>query len=1229
MPANRIQIQDALKKTYDRFLFSSKVLSQVFGSGFKLSSSLISAPVTPNKSESTVIDKVSIYGNIQLDDSTEITCYEVILQPKVRIEHSKVAIQQYVHKLLIAGQAALINFVAPSNKNVWRLTLVAKDSVLTEKGVKEKTTNAKRYTYLLGPSETCKTAAERFEVLSTEKEITYQTLVNAFSVEKLSKAFFDEYTLHYQNFCNYLQESNYRKSVFNISFPANATKQEKDKASKPIRDFVKKLLGRIVFLYFVQKKGWLGASDTNYTDGLRDFIKQLFFQSGGNDTFYSNWLTVLFFNTLNKERTNDDFKMPDGKTVKVPFLNGGLFDKEEFDEHLLTFPAKLFHNPDFEDTILTEKNKGNARGFLDFLDAFNFTIYEDSPDDHTVAVDPEMLGHIFENLLEDNKDKGAFYTPKEIVHYMCQESLTDYLKNSPPMEVCPKDGVVSSPPLEGCQTLYDKVVRNSQNYFNLPYNPNLKEKARKLRKAGNLPEVLFWNRVKNKQFKGFDFDRQKIVGNYIVDFFCTNCNVVIEIDGSSHDDKADYDVERDAFLQSLGLTVIHIPVKDVMSNLDGVMQMLFDHPALKGTPPKEGNEPPLTPPKEGKWGEKVKRLLKQKEVYELSKEELFHIDALLDRVKICDPAIGSGAFPMGLLQEIFSIKELIAYETGKEWKPAETKLNIIQNSIYGVDIEKGAVDIARLRFWLSLVVDEEKPKALPNLDYKIVVGDSLISKFDGEIVEIDWARKSSVGKADEYVKNVQRLLVEVADKQKKYFNPNNQNKKKLQAEIRNLKIELLINQLSFNKELYLSKNVTQDSFMPTAADIKHNTERELQIAGFNKLINKLKNLLENPDEPFNHFDWKLDFPEVLNPYLVPDEKQRGFDIVIGNPPYGAKVNDSEKNYFQLNYKTAKTIKGIQKGSLDTYTLFIELGHNICKKSGNLHYIVPISITSSDSVTGVHKLLEETCSLIKISSYAVRPEPVFENAVVNTSIIFFKKDLLPVKSILSTKMYRKKGELNLKYLLENLQFINVLDVKLSGRYPKISLDIEKQILKKIFNQKIKIRDLIKTKGDNIYYRFAGGRYFKVFTNYSTGSSAERTITFDKKIANSIAAILSSNLYFWFYQIYSDNLNLKSYEIESFTIPIEKLTDEIIIQLEQIYSSYLADIERNANIRQTTKYANIDSFKEYKIGKSKHLIDQIDDIICPLYELTKEETEFIKNYEIQFRLQDEEYNLCVTQ
>ncbi len=784
---------------------------------------MVPASVSPNKSESAAIDKVWIYGHILLDDNTEITCYEVLLQPKVPIEQSKVAIQQYVRKLLTAGQAALINFVAPSNKNIWRLTLVAKDSILTEKGVKEKTTNAKRYTFLLGPSETCKTAAERFEFLSIEKEITFQTLINAFSVEKLSKAFFDEYTLHYHNFCDYLQESNYRKSVFNITFPANASKQEKDKASKPIRDFVKKLLGRIVFLYFVQKKGWLGASDTNYTDGLGDFIKQLFNKSGGNDTFYSNWLTVLFFDTLNKERPNDDFIMPDGKVVKVPFLNGGLFDKEEFDEHLLTFKSKLFHHPDFEEDILTAKSKGNARGFLDFLDAFNFTVYEDSPDDHTVAVDPEMLGHIFENLLEDNKDKGAFYTPKEIVHYMCQESLTEYL----------------------CTALQIK----------------------------------------------------------------------------------DKDAEREA----------------------------------------------------------INRLLKDKVVDDILKPKIGELEKALDNVKICDPAIGSGAFPMGLLQEIYSIKELIAYETGKEWKPAEAKLNIIQKSIYGVDIEKGAVDIARLRFWLSLVVDEEKPKALPNLDYKIVVGDSLISKFDGEIVEIDWEIKAATQTemfGNENLQNRKQLLQNLTDKQRKYFDPENKNKKALALEIRNHKIDVLVNQL----ELMVKADGLEQA--PVKTNFKVNKKflaaQELyqKTEGWLRTIRKLKNLKQYPDEPFNHFDWKLDFPEVLNPYMV--NGNGGFDIVIGNPPYiqlqkmGKETDKLQEAGFETFARTG-----------DIYCLFYEKGIDLLKKqSGVLSYITSNSWMKTKYGEPLRKFFVEKSNPIKLLNF--EDTQIFPSATVEVNILIAKK-----------------------------------------------------------------------------------------------------------------------------------------------------------------------------------------------------------------------------------------------
>lgn len=188
----------------------------------------------------------------------------------------------------------------------------------------------------------------------------------------------------------------------------------------------------------------------------------------------------------------------------------------------------------------------------------------------------------------------------------------------------------------GSQPATEHIPRSTRNYMDLPYNPALKERAHALRKAGNLSEVLFWNRVKKRQFKGLDFDRQKIIGNYIVDFYCASCNVVVEIDGSSHDNKQEYDARRDDFLESLGLTVIHIPVEDVMTRLDKVMVELGEivpprqaedrppcqpeadtplpprqHSAdapqpprqpVAGTPPKEGNEPPRlsgTPPKEG------------------------------------------------------------------------------------------------------------------------------------------------------------------------------------------------------------------------------------------------------------------------------------------------------------------------------------------------------------------------------------------------------------------------------------------------------------------------------------------------------------------------------------------------------------------------------------------------------------------------------------------------------
>lgn len=729
------------------------------------------------------------YGEFQTLDELPRTVelYEVIVNDNKQIERSRVGLGALVKKHIIGNNAVLVNFAYQSpEKRTWRFSFIARDGVFQDGEMQITDTHPKRYTYVFGEKEeTYKTALDRFFILGNELEITINKIKDAFGVEAMTKAFFDEYRdVHYAGFVDYLMRSNFKKSAFNGN-------------DRDVRDFVKKLLGRIVFLYFLQKKGWLGAKDTSYKNGDKNFMTNFFKKAGANDAFYANWLSKLFFDALNNERPNDDFTMPDGEVVKIPYLNGGLFEKETEKYDYLTFPADLFTN------------------LFEFFDQYNFTIFEDSPEEHTVAVDPEMLGHIFENLLEDNKDKGAFYTPKEIVHYMTQESLIEYLHTQLP---------------DANRTDLENFVKNKEN--------------------------------------------------------------------------------------------------------------------------------------------------------NLSKEHKQQIDQKLDTVKICDPAIGSGAFPMGLLQEIFGLKERIAYDLGyKVWSPATVKENIIQKSIYGVDIERGAVDIARLRFWLSLIVDEEMPKALPNLDYKIVVGNSLVSKFDDTIIEIDWDEKSKAGRNDVNLSQMRKDLVVVSEKQKQFFeSKNNKQKTKLKAEIRALKLDVLINQLLFNKASYLNKNqkVTDMGFGLKATEHKKNLEIDLQVAKFNQALAKLQKLKENPDQDFSHFDWKLDFPEVLNPLV---NENTGFDIVIGNPPY-------IKEYTSREAFDGFRSSPYYQGKMDIWYGFACKALDLLKDDGLECFIAQNNwITSAGASIVRNKIIKESEILLftDFGNYKV-----FKSAGIQTMIYLLRK-----------------------------------------------------------------------------------------------------------------------------------------------------------------------------------------------------------------------------------------------
>ena len=967
---NNDVIKQIFQSSFDYKRYCTEIVNKIFG--------CTDIATSPEPLDTTAEgDECYYIGRMTDADGRELGFFYTRMASGSDVRRKRVGLRKLIAPYLKYDVDAAIAVFADNRH--WRFSYIC--------DMKEGSTAAKRFSYILGdPNGQYKTPIERLSRIASASAWRLSDIRDAFSVDALSKEFFDEYHRHYDIIVDELK------------------RQGLDSAA--IHDYVKKMMGRIVFLHFLQKKGWLNNNPV--------FLRDLFFFSPHQTDFLEQVLEPLFFGIFNTEKANRQKLFADNQWDidlledwrELPYLNGGLFERDSIDDLNITLPASLFED------------------LFNFMASYNFTVDENDPDDAEVGVDPEMLGKIFESLLEDNKAKGAFYTPKEIVRYMCKESLIAYL------------GTQASR-LHADETSALHAIRT-----------------------------------------------------------------FVE----THEMQPDLE-----------------PYRDILDNA-------------------------------------------------------------LREVKICDPAIGSGAFPMGLLNELWRCREALSdsFVSQVSVHRSQLKKEIIENNIYGVDIEKGAIDIARLRFWLSIVVDAETPEPLPNFDYKFMQGNSLIESFDG--FDLSGIAGRPVGRPSASAqltigldsksnqRNLHRLI-------KDYFTVTDHRKK---ADLRQ----------GINDEV---KSLITNSIGTSPLTQQH-----------------LSRLDVSANQDF--FLWHTWFKGIFD--------QGGFDIVIGNPPYGAKYSDKCKRYYKDNFITAKTITGKQKASLDTFTLFIEHGYNILKKNGNLAYIVPISLTSSDSLSGVHRILLEKCDNIRISSYAVRPKPVFERAVVNTSILLFIKTEYKCHHLFSTKMHRRNEEkFNLQYLVDHLQFIDVKEYLLYGRIPKIGTTIEKIILQKIFRQN-KLKEFIKNNGYPIVYRFAGGRYFKVVTNYSNGSSAERSIYFsDSKFANTVGCILSSNLSFWFYQIFSDNLNWKNYEIENFTIP--NLSDGDISHLDKLYDRYLKDIERNANVRVSTRQSsyNVDSFKEYKIVRSKAIIDEIDDYIGPLYCLTPEEIEFIKNYEIEFRMAGE--------
>ncbi len=724
---NTSTIRQIFQSKFDYLTYCNEIVHNVFGCN--------DISTRPELLDTTADGDNSYYIGRQTDaDGRELGFFYTRVAQGSDVRRKRVGLRKMIAPYLKYDVDAAIAVF--DDENHWRLSYIC--------DMKEGVTNAKRFSYILGDEQgQYKTPLERLDTIYAKRgRFVLNDLREAFSVDALSDEFFKEYHDHYDDIVAELARQGKTGAVYH--------------------DYVKKLMGRIVFLHFLQKKGWL-CGDTN-------FMLNTFSQSNRRIDYLESVLEPLFFGILNTEPDKREQVFSRNgwqqslveKWASIPYLNGGLFERDEVDNLSIVLPESIFSN------------------LFSFLASYNFTVDENDPDDAEIGVDPEMLGKIFESLLEDNKAKGAFYTPKEIVRYMCKESLIAHL-------------------------------------------------------ASKLPDVA-----------------EGVVRAFV----------------ESHEMQPELE-----------------PYRDTLSKA-------------------------------------------------------------LREVKICDPAIGSGAFPMGLLNELWRCREAL----GSQMSRLQLKKEIIESNIYGVDIERGAIDIARLRFWLSIVVDSDKAEPLPNFDYKFMQGNSLIESYGG--FDLSRIAGKTVGRpststqlvigldSDLSRKNLQKLLRE-------YFSVTDHQKKATMRHAINAEVKTLIRE---------------------------------SVGGTPTFLAKLEQLDPSANQDF--FLWHTWFKDIFD--------KGGFDIVIGNPPYfQVKKGMVDKNKYPYS-------EGKDKGKQNVYKLFVEHSYNILSTNGICTLITQSSLMCDSSSQYTRELLLKKTTISQVIEFPkVAPHPegqLFKGALVATCILLYKKTI---------------------------------------------------------------------------------------------------------------------------------------------------------------------------------------------------------------------------------------------
>jgi len=1077
---------------------------------------------------------IKTYARIGTYNSLEGKKVDVIivyLQKGHSLDHARVTQRNFAGRYLTdrgGKDAGLFAFVSPEESD-WRFSLVKMDYKFeqSESGkikVKEEFTPARRWSFLVGKNEKSHTAQSSLVPIleDDENNLTLVQLEEAFNIESVTREFFEEYR---NLFIRTIEElDKVVKKCPNV---------RTDFESKNIStvDFAKKLLGQIVFLCFLQKKGWFGVErDAEWGTGPKKFLIQLFKKKYGDyNNFFNDILESLFYEALARERDDNFYSR---FNCKIPFLNGGLFEpigNYNWVHTDIYLPDELFSNS------YKTKEGDIGNGILDVFDRFNFTVKEDEPLEKEVAIDPELLGKLYEKFnairpdnfyeykialasgkktLEKkfNKQYGVYYTPREIVHYMCQQSLINYLHTS-----------------------VNQVL--------------MKQPARVPRQG-------------------------KLIGP---------------------EDPKQLRFQTD---------------EEIVSKED--IRMLIKY----GVQFAENEAVVIEKGKETKTY--------QYNIPESVRKNAKIFDEKLKDIKVCDPAVGSGAFPVGMMHEIVKARNVLSTFINESDRTIYSfKRDCIENSLYGVDIGPGAVEIAKLRLWLSLVVDEgdiKQIRPLPNLDYKIVCGNSLLgvekNLFNNELfVELEkfkplYFSETNPDKKKELKNQIEKLISEITDGHKEfdfevYFSEVFHNKGGFDVVIGNPPYQgfQILNKEFKNdlKRYYKSTKGKFDLYIPFI-------EKGLDLLKVNGFFSFICPTAFCKREHGKHIR-KLLLNRVILNELIDFEHSQIFDNVTNYTGIFSFFNSphfQNKKYFcyKAGFSGEKIYIDQSKLSEESWIFADAKSMAIFEKIKKNPILEKIAIISEGIVTGLNELFLKTIDEIREMNFEqeyffpiYRGKEVYRYYIEkNSQFLFYPYVINNEKTVpVEETILRKKTPNYYKYLSENKSLIK--NRPYFARSQKKWYELWNQ--RKLNNFK-KEKIITPELSDKSSFMIADPNTFYGDTVCGIQLRAD---VLDKIALKYILAILNSNLIEWFYK---KTTVPKAGCFFIYKVMYLKMIPIILCeQNEQLCITSIVD-----HILTTTKDDNY-RHNPQKQAKVKEYEKQIDQMVYKLYGLTEEEIKIVES------------------